>query len=102
MLHLTKTEQTELTIEIAAVASVKGGKIVKNQMEVLREVWNLVCQEVEHIGNEDGSTNRTAHGLNYNVVTFLSDVRSKRVREFNANDMRYVAAVVQRLKGDER
>jgi hypothetical protein len=98
MLILNEIEQNELTIEIAAVAAVKGGKIVTDKKQVMGRVWTLVRQEVDHIGNEDGEATRTAQGLYQDVARVLADIETKPLREFDANQFKYLAAVLQQIK----
>jgi len=75
---------SELIIRLAAWATVRDRKI-------------------DRVGDElperCGSWSEESYHL---VAKFLASFESKRVREFDANDMRYVAAVVRRLNGDER
>jgi frataxin-like iron-binding protein CyaY len=92
---LTEIEQTQLTIEIAALATVKGGKIVTDKKEVLHRVWILARQE-----HPDNEWRRKA--MNEQVVTFLAEVQTKRVEESNANQLQYLVAVIQHIKWDER
>jgi hypothetical protein len=77
-------EWPELIIRLAAWATVRDRKI-------------------DRVGDElperCGSWSEESYHL---VAKFLASFESKRVREFDANDMRYVAAVVRRLNGDER
>jgi frataxin-like iron-binding protein CyaY len=75
---LTEIEQTQLTIEIAARATVKGGKIVTDKKEVLHRVWILARQE-----HRDNEWRRKA--MNEQVVTFLAEVRTKQVGSYSTS-----------------
>lgn len=84
------------------MASVKGGKIVTDKKEVMGRLWTLVRQEVDHIGNENGDATRTAQGLYQDVAKVLADIETKPLREFGANQFKYLAAVLQQIKEQVR
>jgi hypothetical protein len=96
MTILTKAQQAQLIVELAVIASVKDGKIVTKQIEVLLRIAALVRQETDYMGDEDGAPDRAK--MNHDVVTFLAEMRSKPMREMDASGRQYVAAVLDRLK----
>lgn len=78
-------------IRIAARATVKDGKIVRCDRDVLTNIARLTLT-----GDEERTI---VDSIMYQkVVRFLSDIKTKRVREMNANQVQYIFAVVQHMK----
>jgi hypothetical protein len=96
LMKVRKEFQAERTIKIAARATVKDGKIVKDCKEVVNRVWELARYETD--GDTEEIAERREKIINEQVVRFLSDIKTKRVGEMDAQQVQYLFAVVQHLK----